>query len=76
MDQVRDLAQQVLDNNSDVCDAATDNFLDRLGGSKEDCEKASEEGDKVDSEVKDVEIDGNERLGDHRGRPGRHASTS
>ena len=60
VDQVRELAQQVLDNDSDVCDAATDKFLDRLGGSKDDCEKASEDGDKVDSEVKKVEIDGDE----------------
>ena len=58
VDQVRELAQQVLDNDSAVCDSATDKFIDRVGGSKEDCEKTSEEGEKVDSEVKGVEIDG------------------
>lgn len=59
-DQVRELAGQLLDNDPAVCDKATDKFLDRLGGSKKECEEGAEDSDKVDSDVKEVKIDGNE----------------
>jgi hypothetical protein len=59
-DQVREIAQQLIDSDAAVCEKATDNFLDGVGGSKEECEEASKDGEGVDAEVKSVEIDGNE----------------
>lgn len=60
-DKVREVVQQFIDADPDVCGKLTDKLLEEQFDGKEACEKAArEEGAEFEAEIESVEIDGDE----------------